>query len=321
LNAQSDAVRTELKSVLKFWIDLGVDGFRYDAAPRVYDKNEYPVGSPTMELNKQFWMEMKEYVKSVDPDLFLLAEVWLPANQAAAFSVGFDSLFNFDLAAGIVKTVKDSYQTNFITTYLNGQKNFMNRNENFIDATFLTNHDQDRIMSVLAGDQAKAMLAANILFTLPGIPFIYYGEELGMLGSKPDEQIREPYRWTEASEVPNALWESWKLNLNTLSYEAQKEDATSMFSVYRDLVHLRESNEILRFGNIEDLELTTSNQKLLGFIRTYEGKKLTVIHNLDKQAASLKMTGGKKILYTHGGASIKGNIVSLPAYSTIIIGE
>ncbi|MGB7594990.1 MAG: alpha-amylase family glycosyl hydrolase, partial [Erysipelotrichaceae bacterium] len=110
LNAQSEAVRTELKNILKFWMDLGVEGFRYDAAPRIYDKNEYPVGTPTMELNKQFWMEMKEYVKSVNPDIFLLAEVWLPANQAAAYAVGFDSMFNFDLASGILKTVKDGYQ-------------------------------------------------------------------------------------------------------------------------------------------------------------------------------------------------------------------
>lgn len=321
LNAESEAVRTELKSVLKFWMDLGVAGFRYDAAPRVYDKNEFPVGTGTMQLNQQFWMEMKEYVKSLDPNIFLLAEVWLPANQAAAFTVGFDSMFNFDLATGIVKTVKDGYQTNFITTYLNGRKNFANRNENFIDSTFITNHDQDRIMNVLSGDARKAKLAANILFTLPGIPFIYYGEELGMLGSKPDEQIREPYRWTDTKESPNALWEAWKQNLKTIPYALQTDDLNSMFSVYRNLVHLRQTSQVLRFGEIEGLELTEANPKLLGYIRTYEGKKLTVIHNLDQQLMTLNLQPDMNVVFQHGGATLQGNTLTLPAFSSIILGE
>jgi alpha-amylase len=264
---------------------------------------------------------MKQYVKSINPDIFLLAEVWLPANQAAAYASGFDAMFNFDLASGIIKTVQDGYQSDFVTTYLNGKKNFTNRNENYIDATFLSNHDQDRIMSVLSGDARKAKLAANILFTLPGIPFIYYGEELGMLGTKPDEQIREPYRWTNVNASPNALWEAWKLNLDTLPYAIQKDDTDSMFSVYRDLVHLRETNEILRFGEIEQLELASPNQKLLGFTRSYKGKKLTIIHNLDQNAYSVTLSSGKSILYQHGGATLKSNVVNLPPFSSIVIGD
>ncbi len=321
LNANSEAVRTELKNILKFWMDLGVEGFRYDAAPRVYDKNEYPVGTATMELNKQFWMEMKQYVKSVNPNIFLLAEVWLPANQAAAYASGFDSMFNFDLATGILNTVKQGYQTNFISTYQTGKKNFLERNETFIDATFLTNHDQNRIMSVLSGDIPRAKLAANILFTLPGIPFIYYGEELGMFGSKPDEEIREPYRWTTANAVPNALWEQWKLNLTTPTYEVQKSDPKSMFSQYRNLVTMRQTSDILRFGEIESLTLSIPNQKILGFVRTYKGKKLTVLHNLDTQSQTVELTLVGKLLYQNGQAILSNKTIVLPPFASIVIGE
>lgn len=321
LNAQSEAVRTELKSILKFWMDLGVDGFRYDAAIHMYDKNEYPVGTPTMELSKQFWMEMKSYAKSINPNIFLVAEAWLPANQAAAYASGFDSLFNFDLAAGIIKSVKDGYQTNFVATYLNGKKNFISRNENFIDATFLTNHDQERIMSTLAGDARKAKLAANILFTLPGIPFIYYGEELGMLGMKPDEQIREPYRWTDVAASPNALWEAWKLNGSTIPYATQKDDAGSMFSFYRNLIHLRATNAILRFGEIVDFELPIPNQKILSFIRVYNGKKLIVIHNLDQQTQTFELPSGGVVVYAHGAFILTKSTLTLPAFSSIVLGE
>jgi alpha-amylase len=319
LNAQSENVRTELRNILKFWMDLGVDGFRYDAAPRIYYINEYPVGTPTMELNKQFWMEMKQYVKSVNPDIFLLAEVWLPSNQAAAFAPGFDAMFNFDLATGILNTIKQGYQSDFVQTYLNGKKNFTSRNENYIDATFITNHDQNRVMSEFQGDLAKARLAANLLFTLPGIPFIYYGEELGMFGAKPDEQIREPYRWTNLDAIPNALWEAWQLNLTTPTYTTQKDDPNSMFSLYRKLVQMRDANDTLRFGDIEALVLATPNPKLLGFTRHYEGKKLTIIHNLDKNPQEVTLTSGKTVLFENNGATLKGNTVTLPGYSSIIV--
>ncbi len=67
-------------------------------------------------------------------------------------------------------------------------------------ATFLTNHDQNRVMSQLGGDVNKAKLAAFLLLTSPGTPFIYYGEEIGMQGKKPDENIRLPMQWTSDAE-------------------------------------------------------------------------------------------------------------------------
>ncbi len=318
LNAESEAVRVEMKKILAFWMDRGVDGFRYDAAPRVYDANEYPIGTGTMELNKQFWMEMKEYVKSVNPDILLLAEVWMPASQAAPYAKGFDSMFNFDLASGIVNTVMQGYQTNFVSTYLNGKNYFTGRNANYLDSTFLTNHDQNRIMSTLSGDVAKAKLAANILFTFPGIPFIYYGEELGMTGAKPDERIREPYRWTSQSEIPNALWESWEYNLNTVPYEIQTKDESSMFSLYRRLIHLRDESPILRFGDIQGLTLSN---KVLGYTRTFEGKTLTIVHNLDRFPQSVDLNVIGSILYQHGDVGFSSNKLTLQPYASVVIGE
>ncbi len=318
LNADSEAVRDEMKKILSFWMDLGVDGFRYDAAPRMYDANEYPVGTGTMELNKQFWMEMKEYVKSEDPEILLLAEVWMPAAQAAPYAVGFDSMFNFDLATGIVTTVMQGYQTNFVATYLNGKNVFTGRNENYLDSTFLTNHDQNRIMSVLGGNVDQAKLAANILFTLPGIPFIYYGEELGMLGTKPDERIREPYRWTSQNDAPNALWENWELNLNTTPYEQQTTDEDSMFSLYRRLVHFRDASDVLRFGDIQSLTLSN---KVLGFTRTFEGKTLTIVHNLDRFAQTVDLDDSGTILYQHGEVQLISNVLTLQPYASVVIGD
>ncbi|MBK8291612.1 MAG: hypothetical protein IPK96_12450, partial [Flammeovirgaceae bacterium] len=76
--------------------------------------------------------------------------------------------------------------------------------KDYIDATFLKNHDQNRIMSELGNDLSKAKVAAGILLTLPGTPYIYYGEEIGMQGLKPDEYIREPFIWDDAKKINSA---------------------------------------------------------------------------------------------------------------------
>ena len=71
---------------------------------------------------------------------------------------------------------------------------YKEQDEKYIDGIFATNHDQDRIMSQV-GSVEKAKLASNIYLTLPGNPFIYYGEEIGMCGEKPDEKIRKKSWW------------------------------------------------------------------------------------------------------------------------------
>ncbi|MEN8844800.1 MAG: alpha-amylase family glycosyl hydrolase, partial [Candidatus Arcticimaribacter sp.] len=69
-------------------------------------------------------------------------------------------------------------------------------NYNFAQyGTFLANHDQNRVFNQLGGSIARAKLAASILLSLPGVPYLYYGEEIGMVGEKPDENIRLPMQW------------------------------------------------------------------------------------------------------------------------------
>ena len=74
-------------------------------------------------------------------------------------------------------------------------------------ATFLTNHDQNRVMSELMGNQDQAKIAATLLLTSPGVPFLYYGEELGMSGVKPDEDIRRPMQWHGEDSGAGMNWQ------------------------------------------------------------------------------------------------------------------
>src|SRR2546426_7554959 len=75
---------------------------------------------------------------------------------------------------------------------------------------FLTNHDQTRALTVLGGDVARARIAATLLLTLPGLPFVYYGEEIGMTGDKPDPRLRTPMQWNPFSGVGFTTGKAWE---------------------------------------------------------------------------------------------------------------
>lgn len=316
LNAESDLVREELHSVLDFWMDLGVDGFRYDAVTQVYALNEYPTGTKLLQLSKQYWMEMKAYVESKNKVVYTVGEAWLSANMASSYAAGFDSLFNFDLALGIISAVKSGSSANFIDNYVNGQALFSTKTDNYVDAIFLTNHDQNRIMSDVSGDEEKAKLAASILFTLPGIPFVYYGEELGMSGIKPDEHIREPFVWNHGTLPPMADWVNNQYNKDTLSYEEQVNDPNSMFSLYRDLIALRKTSDVLRFG---DLKKIASTFKFIAFSRTYNDKTWIILHNVSNTAQTFALPSEGTVIYTRNEVTVTGTQADFGAQSTLIL--
>ena len=147
-------------------------------------------------------------------------------------------------------------------------------------ATFLSNHDQDRAMSRLLGSSARAKLAAAILLTLPGTPFLYYGEEVGMTGTKPDERIRAPMQWSTApgagftSGVP---WEALQPDAALRTVEAQSVAADSLLARYRALIRLRLDHEALRRGATA---LVEANSPFLAYTRSTEKETLLVLHNL-----------------------------------------
>jgi len=317
LNLESELVRNELKSVLDFWLDLGVSGFRFDAAQHVYDPNEYPKGTNLMVKNKQFWMEMKNYVKSKSPDTYLVAEIWESTSSNAPYAPGFDSLFNFELAGNIVAAVMSGNSSKLLSSYQNAMKILGTKTDHYTDAIFLTNHDQDRIMSQLDGDVDKAKLAANILFTMPGIPFIYYGEELGMQGIKPDEYIREPFIWDGTLDIPNADWEVGKYNLNLDPYSVQVSHPDSMFNTYRTLIALRKGSQVLRYGDFVSLDISTS--RVIAYSRTYNSQKWIILHNLNSSTQTVSLSEQGTIIYQHKASTFIDGVIELSPQSTLII--
>ena len=116
-------------------------------------------------------------------------------------------------------------------------------------------------MSVLGEDSGNARIAAMALMTLPGIPFVYYGEEIGMIGKKPDENLRSPMQW---SAEPNAgfstvtAWQGLQSNAASVHVAAQEGDPQSLLNLYRKLIHLRTGTAALAKGSFTPLEITSS---------------------------------------------------------------
>lgn len=317
LNMENEAVRNELKSVLDFWLDLGVDGFRYDAAKHVYDTNEYPSGTQLLLLNKQFWMEMKAYVKEKNPNAYLVGEVWLASNDAAPYASGFDSLFNFDIQGWIVSTVKNEYQDNFVSKFNQSVQKYTAKNPEFINAIFLSNHDQDRVLSQFSGSENKMRLAAHLLFSLPGLPFVYYGEELGMTGKKPDEKIREPFVWDGTTNSPNAMWEGWVYNADLEPYTVQVKDPNSMWSMYRDLIEIRKEHPVLRDGTLEALDL--GSNRLLGYIRSDDNEKIAIISNLGPKTETIELSFNAIVLRNNKENTLEQSTLTLQPYGSVYL--
>jgi alpha-amylase len=248
LNFDSPKVREEVFQIGEFWLrEVGVDGFRLDAAAHLYPDDRE-------EEAHAFWADFTQRMRAIKPDVYIVGEVWGETLKLKGYTTGLPSLFHFSLGEEIIRSVNEGKPY-----YDRGQSQAIREifcDPDLIEATLLTNHDQNRIMSEVEGDMEKAKLAASILFTLPGAPFLYYGEELGMRGQKPDERIREPFLW-DVAEVDSfqTTWEPLIENSpeRTLPLRLQRKEETSIWNHYRNLIALRKRLPALQEGQLEVL--------------------------------------------------------------------
>ncbi|EYE89209.1 alpha-amylase [Fervidicella metallireducens AeB] len=278
LNFDNKRVRKEIKEIAEFWLDKGVDGFRIDAARHIYPQNR-------IQDTLIWWQEFGDYVRIIKSDTYLVGEIWTSENIIGKYFKVMDSCFNFPLAEEIIKAATSGRTVNLKLIMENTYPKYGNINKNFVDAPFLTNHDMNRVMSRLKSME-KMKTAAAIYLTLPGNPFIYYGEEIGMLGEKPDEKIREPFKWYKNSGKGQTTWERLDYNIgkNSTSVEEMDNKNDSLLNFYRDMIKFRLSNDVLTKG---DIKLLNTDDKTLAYLRTYESNSNLIVHNLGDSSVTL----------------------------------
>jgi glycosidase len=183
-------------------------------------------------------------------------------------------------------------------------------------ATFLTNHDQNRSMSVFNGNTGKARAAATLLLTSPGTPFIYYGEEIGMQGQKPDEDIRLPMQWDaeiHAGFTTGIPWRAPAGDYPQVNVALQTGEADSLLNHYRALIRLRRENTALHIGEMTLLE--TDNPAVYAVLRRTADQTILVVINLKGTSIFDYQLSLSENLLTEGTvtpASLFGTIEATP---------
>lgn len=319
LNMDYPPVREEIECIMDFWLnEIGVDGFRLDAARHIY-----PIWED--ERNPQFWTEFREMVDRIRPGTFLVGEVWADLHHVAPFYRGLNANFNFDLWQRMELALITEEHGDMVNHLLYQSQLFREISPEYVDAIMLSNHDQQRIASTVKGHIGKTKLAAAILLTLPGQPYIYYGEEIGMLGRKPDPYIREPFLW--GNPRLEARWKIPRYSKpgRVVPLREALTRADSVFYCYKNLIRLR--NTIPALGSVVHTRLENpelNNPHVLSFIRRGDGESYLVLHNLARATQEIQLpeyfSGFRTLIYaTTQAFHCDGSRISLGGYNSLVL--
>lgn len=316
LNYNNPAVREAIKAAAGKWLELGVDGFRLDAAMHIYGANEFKQEADPTQSTLTWWNAFARYCESIDPDVYLVGEAWQGDEVLEAYVQPFDTKFNFAFQEHLTAAMINGSGQGLAEFLQNILETYEMVDSNYQDGVFGSNHDQNRIMSTL-GDADKAKQMAAVYLTLPGNPYIYYGEELGMLGQKPDEMIRTPFLWGEG-KPENTAWVNDRQNGNTPTLVQQMADENSMYAFYKRLIALCKSNKALTKGDFEAVDL--NNDNLMVYLRQSEGQQLLVIHNFaeDSQIMDLQAFHVAQTVFAMD-AQFSGDALTLGSNGSVIL--
>lgn len=342
------AARDEFKKVFKFWLDKGVDGFRFDAAGHIYNSVEVKPGTETLSKAVGFWKEMTEYVKSVKPDAYMVAEVWEPNAVRSKYYGGMPSNFHFNLGT-LIKDILNNQELNdndseFVpdtdeksfngyARYLESTyADFGRNNPNYIDAPFLSNHDQVRSAANFNGKNKldKMKMAANLYILIEGVPFIYYGEEIAMRSGTDDPSKRTALVWKpEGKEKITPTWYAQGAYGNVAVYNkktepisVQEKNPDSILQYYKRIIRLKTAHPALYKGRLK--AVSCASPVIESYAMECDEEKAFVIHNVSsKDTVTVSIPNGYEnlplVFTSKQDAVLADGKVTLPPYCSVVL--
>ena len=324
LNFDNPEVRKEALDIAKYYLNLGVDGFRFDAIKYIYYNDT--------KKSVDFWTEFMAELKEIKSDIYCVGECWSGESEILQY-YGAMNCFNFAIsqAEGVTATTAKEKSIYTFTKYIESYQNKIeNVNPNGMAMSFLSNHDMDRIAGTFVTENHMKM-AANLYLLSPGSPTIYYGEEIGMRGSRggdnTDANRRLAMLWGDGDLVRNpvgATYSSYKQIQSTV--KEQKGDKNSMYSYYCKLLSIRHRYPAIARGDYKAVDCGSKN--LGGFIVEHNGEKIGIFHNnssTESYSYNLSKLDGltfKKIYDSIGigKATLDGTTLTILPQTSVIVG-
>jgi glycosidase len=258
----------------------GIDGYRLD-----HVWNTYPSGPNGWGYNiDSFWIPWKTSLQSVNPNVLTFAEQadWgtTGSNLMAAFDATMTKPWEFAVRDTLTSETSNSVysQTAATLAQLPAGKTFLG---------IIGDHDVDRLTSIIGGSLTKAKAAAAILMTSPFPPMIYFGDEIGMRGTKGnwgtdanDIPMREPFKWNAVAGPPmsnyfvlNASAYNARVSQNNDGRSVEEQDGVpgSLLEAYKQLITMRKTHPALRHGSY--VPITNSSNRNWAFLRHAEGEE------------------------------------------------
>ena len=314
LNYDTPAVHEETKKVATFWLKtMGVDGFRLDAVPYLVEQGSCMIGCPGTHA---FLHEYAAHVDSVEPGAWTVGEAWGNIGmQLPYYPDQLTSYFTFEIADSLLAAVRRGTAGGLLAGYLRLQDTL----PQYRWSPFLSNHDGTRSLTALGDDVAKAKLAATLLLTLPGLPFVYYGEEIGMTGDKPDPRLRTPMQWAPKPGLgftTGTAWEGAQSDSFTATVASEESDPGSLLNLYRRLIHLRRQNEALAAGAL--VPLAAGSPQVAAYLRRSGTHAVLVIANLGAATSGVALVSSAGAL--RRGTYAARNLLAGPDGAALRVG-
>jgi maltose alpha-D-glucosyltransferase/alpha-amylase len=331
LNYDNPAVQQAMLDVIRFWLDKGVDGFRVDAVPYLYEREG--TNCENLPETHAYLKRMRAFVQSLNPEALLLSEAnqW-PEDVRPYLGDGdeFHMNFHFPLMPRVFMALAQANRQPILE--------ILDRTPPIPDscqwATFLRNHDEltlemvteaerqfmwdfyapeprmrlnlgirRRLAPLLDNDRARIELANSLLFTLPGSPVIYYGDEIGMgdnIWLEDRDGVRTPMQWSARRNAgfsdadPADLYcpavDDETYGYQKVNVESQRADPNSLLNCMREMIRIRSAHPALGRGDISFLG--PKNRAVLAYLRMHGDETILVVGNLSSQpqGASLDLS-------------------------------
>ncbi|MDP1713762.1 MAG: maltose alpha-D-glucosyltransferase [Anaerolineales bacterium] len=327
LNYDNPLVQDEVQKIISFWFDLGVDGFRADAVPYLIEREG--TSSENLPETHAFLRKIRRFINKNYPGRILMAEAnqW-PEDVLPYFGKGNDEFqmgFNFPIMPRIFMSIRKADRTQLV--WIMSRTPFLREKNQWV--MFLRNHDEltlemvtederqwmweqyapeprmrlnlgirRRLAPLLDNDRRQIELAHSLLFTLPGSPIIYYGDEIGMgdnIWLHDRNGVRTPMQWDAESNAgfSEAPAQSIYSQINDdevygpakVNVESQQKDPNSMWYSIRHMISIRKGHHAFGWGDFEWIDC--NNDQIAAYRRTYNGETILVFQNLGGQIQNI----------------------------------